>query len=118
MDLLIRFVLNALAVMTAAYVVPGIHVANFWVALIAALIIGIVNALVRPILLLLTLPINIITLGLFTLIINALMFALAAYLVKGFEVASFGSAFFGALVFWIVSWFTNALLGTSKGSVK
>lgn len=118
MDLLIRFVLNALAVMAAAYIVPGIHVANFWVALIAALIIGIVNALVRPILLVLTLPINIITLGLFTLIINALMFALAAYLVKGFEVASFSSAFFGALVFWIVSWFTNALLGTSKGSAK
>lgn len=113
MDLLIRFVLNALAVMVAAYVVPGIDVANFWVALIAALVIGIVNALVRPILLILTLPINIITLGLFTLFINALMFALAAYLVKGFTVANFTAAFFGALVFWIVSWFTNGMLGTS-----
>jgi putative membrane protein len=113
MDLLIRFILNALAVMAAAYIVPGITVTNFWVALIAALIIGIVNALVRPILLILTLPINIITLGLFTLVINALMFALAAYLVRGFEVANFTAAFLGALVFWIVSWFTNAMLGAA-----
>lgn len=118
MDLLIRFILNALAVMAAAYIVPGINIANFWVALIAALVIGIVNALVRPILLILTLPINVITLGLFTLIINALMFALAAYLVKGFEVADFTAAFLGALVFWIVSWFTNGMLGTSKGAGK
>ncbi|MEO5928038.1 MAG: phage holin family protein [Patescibacteria group bacterium] len=113
MDLLIRFILNALAVMAAAYIVPGIDIANFWVALIAAIVIGIVNALIRPILLILTLPINIITLGVFTLVINALMFALAAYLVKGFTVADFTAAFLGALVFWIVSWFTNALLGTA-----
>lgn len=114
MDIIIRFLLNALAVMAAAYIVPGIDVANFWVALIAAIVIGIVNALIRPILLILTLPVNIITLGLFTLVINALMFALAAYLVKGFTVANFSAAFFGALVFWIVSWFTNGLLGTSN----
>jgi putative membrane protein len=114
MQLLLRFVLNALAVLAAAYIVPGITVKNFWVALIAALVIGIVNALVRPILLILTLPINILTLGVFTLIVNALMFWLAAYLVKGFDVANFTAAFLGALVFWIVSWFTNAMLGTRK----
>jgi len=114
MQLLLRFVLNALAVLAAAYIVPGITVKSFWVALIAALVIGIVNALVRPILLILTLPINILTLGVFTLIINALMFWLAAYLVKGFDVANFTAAFLGALVFWIVSWFTNAMLGSGK----
>jgi putative membrane protein len=114
MDLLIRFLLNALAVMATAYIVPGITVSNFWTALIAALVIGIVNALVRPILLILTLPINILTLGIFTLVINGFMFWLAAYLVRGFEVANFTTAFLGALVFWIVSWFTNAMLGTAK----
>ncbi|MFA5935844.1 MAG: phage holin family protein [Patescibacteria group bacterium] len=114
LQLLLRFVLNALAVMATAYIVPGITVANFWVALIAAIVIGVVNALVRPILLILTLPINILTLGIFTLVINALMFWLAAYLVKGFDVASFGTAFLGALVFWVVSWFTNALLVEAK----
>lgn len=114
MDLFIRFILNALAVMATAYIVPGIHVSNFWVALVAALVIGIVNALVRPILLLLTLPINILTLGLFTLVINALMFWLASSIVKGFDVADFMAAFFGALVFWLVSWFSNSLFGTSK----
>lgn len=110
----IRFLLSALAVMATAYIVPGITVSSFWVALIAALVIGIVNALVRPILLLLTLPINILTLGIFTLIINALMFWLAASLVTGFDVRGFGSAFFGALVFWIVSWFVNGVLVSEK----
>lgn len=114
MNLLIRFVLNALAVMATAYVVPGISVSNFWSALIAAIVIGLVNALVRPILLILTLPINILTLGLFTLVVNALMFWLASSIVKGFDVANFTAAFLGALVFWLVSWFTNSLLGTSK----
>jgi putative membrane protein len=100
--------------MAAAYIVPGITVKNFWVALIAAIVIGLVNALIRPVLLLLTLPINIVTLGLFTLVINALMFWLAATLVKGFDVAGFGPAFWGALVFWLVSWFTNALFAKGK----
>lgn len=113
MNLLLRFVLNAIAVMATAYVVPGISVSNFWSALIAAIVIGLVNALVRPILLILTLPINILTLGLFTLVVNALMFWLASSIVKGFDVANFTAAFLGALVFWLVSWFTNSLLGTS-----
>jgi putative membrane protein len=100
--------------MATAYVVPGIAVADFWTALIAAIIIGLINALVRPILLILTLPINIFTLGLFTLVINALMFWLAASLVRGFEIRDFTAAFLGALVFWLVSWFTNSILGTGK----
>jgi putative membrane protein len=114
MYLLFRFILNALAVMATAYIVPGISVSNFWAALIAAIVIGLINALVRPILLILTLPINILTLGLFTLVINALMFWLASTIVKGFDVANFTAAFLGALVFWLVSWFTNALLGAAR----
>lgn len=75
----------------------------------AALVIGLVNALIRPILLLLTLPVNIVTLGLFTLVINGLMFWLASSIVKGFTVTDFSAAFFGALVYWLVSWLVNGL---------
>ena len=114
MYLILRWLISALAVIATAYVVPGVSVANFWTALIAALIIGLVNALVRPILLVLTLPINIVTLGLFTLVINALMFWLASSIVKGFDVANFTAAFLGALVYWLVSWFVNGLFAASS----
>ena len=109
MYLLIRWILSALSVIVVAYVVPGVHVTTFWSALIAALMIGLVNALIRPFILLLTLPVNILTLGLFTLIINALMFWLAASIVKGFDVNGFAAAFWGALVYWLVSWVVNGL---------
>ncbi len=112
MSLLLRWLISTLSVMAAAYVVPGVSVKNFWAALIAALVIGLVNALVRPILLILTLPVNILTLGLFTLVINALMFWLASSIVRGFDVANFWAAFWGALVYWLVSWLVNGLLET------
>src|SRR3989344_8363329 len=104
MYLLLRWLISALSVIVTAYVVPGVRVANFWTALIAALILGLINALIRPLVLLLTLPVNIVTLGLFTLVINALMFWLASSLVKGFDVANFTAAFLGALVFWLAYW--------------
>ncbi len=110
MSLLLRLVLQAAAVMATAYIVPGVRVANMWSAVIAAIVIGLVNALVRPILLLLTLPVNVLTLGLFTLVINALMFWLASSVVKGFDVQNFSAAFLGALVFWLVSWALNTLI--------
>jgi len=109
MYLLVRWLLSALSVIVVAYVVPGVHVTSFWSALIAALVIGLVNALIRPLILLLTLPVNILTLGLFTLVINALMFWLAASIVKGFDVNGFAAAFWGALVYWLVSWVVNGL---------
>ena len=109
MYLLLRWVISALSVYAAAYIVPGVKVANTWSALIAALVIGLVNALVRPILILLTLPINLLTLGLFTFVINALLFWFASSIVKGFDVANFKAAFFGALVYWLVSWIVNGL---------
>ncbi|HEU0050610.1 MAG TPA: phage holin family protein [Patescibacteria group bacterium] len=110
LHLIIRIILNALAVMLVPYLVPGVHVSDFPHALLAAIILGLVNALIRPILSLLSLPVTILTLGLFTLVINALMFWLASKFAPGFTVDSFSAAFWGALVFWIVSWLTNALI--------
>jgi len=111
---IVRWVVNALAVMLAAYLIPGVSVRDFWSALIAAIVIGLVNAIVRPLAIVLTLPINIITLGLFTLVINALMFWLASAVVPGFHVNGFWPAFGGALVFWAVSWVSNAFLKEAK----
>jgi putative membrane protein len=107
MHLLLRWLFNALAILAIAYYVPGIGVSGFYAALIAALVLGIINALLRPILIILTLPVNILTLGLFTLVINALLFWLTSTIVKGFQVANFKAAFLGALIMWIVSWLTN-----------
>lgn len=107
---IVRWIINTLAVMLAAYLVPGVSVTNFWAALITALVMGLINAIVRPLVIILTLPVNILTLGLFTLVINALMFWLASAIVPGFYVAGFWPAFGGALIFWAVSWLTNALL--------
>lgn len=109
MYLLLRWLLSALALILVAYLVPGITVVSFYTALIASLILGLVNALVRPLLILLTLPVNILTLGLFTLVINALMFMLASSIVKGFNVAGFWPAFWGALAMWIISWLLNSI---------
>lgn len=111
---IVRWVINTLAVMLAAYLVPGVSVTNFWAALITALVMGLINAIVRPLVIILTLPVNILTLGLFTLVINALMFWLASAIVPGFYVAGFWPAFGGALIFWAVSWLTNALLKEAK----
>lgn len=104
-----RWLISAGALMLVAYYVPGIRVSSFYAALVAALILGLINALIRPVLLLLTLPINILTLGLFTLVINALMFWLASSVVKGFFVDGFWPAFWGALIICIVSWIVNSL---------
>ena len=110
MHLLLRLLLNALAVLLVAHVVPGISVNNFGTALLVALVLGILNAILRPILLLLTLPINILTLGLFTFVLNAFLLWLVGAVVKGFAIESFTAAFLGALVLWAISWATNLLL--------
>ncbi len=109
MHIILRWLVNALAILAIAYYIPGITVSGFYTALIAALVLGIINALLRPILYILTLPVNILTLGLFTLIINAFLFWFASTIVKGFYVADFKAAFLGALVMWVVSWITNWL---------
>jgi putative membrane protein len=112
--LLLRWLLSALALIGITYLVPGIHVGGFLVALLAALVIGIVNALVRPLLILLTLPVTVLTLGLFLLVINAALFGLAALLVPGFTVDGVGAAVLGSLLYWLASLAINALLGIER----
>lgn len=109
MSLLLRWILSALSLMLVTYLVPGIAVASFYSALWAALVLGLINALVRPVLILLTLPVNILTLGLFTLVINALLFWLASSVVKGFNVSGFWPAFWGALAISVISWILNGI---------
>ncbi len=106
--ILLRWLLNTLVLLLVGYLTPGIVFAGFWSALVAALVLGLLNALVRPILILLTLPINILTLGLFTLVINALIFWLTSSIVKGFEIANFTSAFIGALIYTIIIMLINS----------
>ena len=113
MKFIIRWLLNALALMAIAYyIVPGIKIADFYSALVAALALGFVNALIRPIILILTLPINIITLGLFTFVINALLFWFVSTVVKGFGVADFAAAFWGALCLSVASWLIHLFFGS------
>ena len=99
MRLLLLWVINALALAAIPYVVPSVTVSGFWTALIAALLLALVNTLIRPLLILLTLPLNIITLGLFTFVINALLFWFAANLLDGFQVRGFAAALLGSLIY-------------------
>ena len=107
---ILRWVINAGLLMLIPYVVPGVEVKNFGTALVAALVLAFVNAIIKPILILLTLPINILTLGLFILVINGLMFWLVSGVVTGFYISGFWPAFFAALAFSIFSIALNYLL--------
>jgi putative membrane protein len=108
--LLAVWLINAAALVAVAYLMPGITVSSFGAALIAALVLGLVNAFVRPILVLLTLPVTILTLGLFIFVLNGLLFWAVAQWVEGFAVAGFWPAVLGAIVFSIVSWLLSALV--------
>ena len=107
---LLRWLFNAVALIFVAEVVPGFSIHSFWTALIAALVLGLLNASVRWVLIFLTLPINILTLGLFTFVINALMILLTSSIVRGFDVTSFGSALAAALILWLISLVVNLIL--------
>ena len=115
MRLLLIWILNALALLTVANFVPGIHLDGFADAMIAAFFLGLVNTLIRPLLLLLTLPVTLLTLGLFIFVINALLFQLAGYLVDGFNVGGFWPALFGSVVYSVISWALSALFLSAKG---
>ena len=108
MGLLIRLIVNTVALLAVEYLVPGVHVSGIGAALIAALVLGIVNAILKPILIILSLPLEILTLGLFTLVINAALFYLVAKIGIGLSVDSFGAAFLGALVLSIVSFILSS----------
>lgn len=99
MKLLVRWLLLASALLLVAYLYPGVQVASFVSALIAAFVLGIFNTLVRPLLVLLTLPVTLLTLGLFLFVINALMFWAAASVLSGFNVAGFWAALIGSLIY-------------------
>jgi putative membrane protein len=110
MRFLLRLLLNGLAIVVAAWLVPGVRLAGLVPALFAGALLGLVNALIRPVLLLLTLPFTVITLGLFIFVVNAICFALTAALVPGFDLSGFFAAFFGAIVVSLVSWVLSTLL--------
>ncbi len=112
--LLINWVLSALALMIVARVVPGFYIAGFGWALIAAIVIGFVNATLGLFLKVVTFPLTILTLGIFWLVINALMIEVASAFVPGFRVAGFGAAFWGAIVLAIVNLLLRAVAGTSR----
>jgi len=115
---ILRWLLNTFILMLVAYIVPGIGFASFWSALITSAVFGLINAIIRPLMIILTLPINILTLGLFTLIINALMFWLASTIVKGFDVANFAAAFWGALAYWVIITIINFIFADRPTKVK
>lgn len=114
MKLLLVWLLNALALLAVAYFVPNIHVAGFTAALIAALVIGLVNMLIRPILVILTLPITILTLGLFILVINGVLFYTVGHWLQGFEVRTLMAGMIGAIVYSVFSWLLTAIFIEDK----
>ena len=116
MYIIFRWIINAIALILIAYLVPGFEIGTFYNALIAALILGLINALIRPILFILTLPVTILTLGLFIFVVNALMIWFASTIVEGFHVAGFIPALLAALVLWIVSMLTNWLVRQAESS--
>ena len=113
---LVHWLVVALGLAAAAYLVPGVSCRPGTALAVGALVLGFVNAVVRPVLTLLTLPLTLLTLGLFYLVVNAAAFGLAAALVPGFSVASFWAALFGALVVSLVSWLVGAFLASQAGS--
>lgn len=110
MKWIISLAVNTVALLAADWFLDGIFISGFLTALVAALVLGLVNTLIRPVLVMITLPLTFITLGLFIFVINALAFGLAAFLVPGFNVYSFGGAFWGAIITSLVSWVLNQLL--------
>jgi putative membrane protein len=110
MRLLLVWIINAAALYLLPYIFTSIRVTDFWAALVAALVLGLVNALIRPVLVLLTLPVTLLTLGLFIFVINGLLFWAVGSLLSGFEVAGFWPAVFGAIVYSLISWVLSALL--------
>jgi putative membrane protein len=110
MRILVVWLVNALALFVLPYVFPWVKVDSFWAALAAALVLGLVNTLIRPVLIVLTLPVTVLTLGLFIFVINGLLFWAVGSLFEGFRVTGFWSGFFGAIVYSLISWALSAFL--------
>lgn len=114
---LIRLVIGALGLWLAPALVPGVHIGGVGTLLLAALLLGVVNAIVRPVLIVLTLPITVVTLGLFLLVVNAAMLGLVAALLPAMAIDGFWSAVFGSIVVSIVSWLASWFIGP-KGRIE
>ena len=108
--LLLVWLVNTVALLAVAYLMPSVHVESFTTALIAAAVLGLANAVIRPILILLTLPATVLTLGLFIFIINGLIFLGVAHLVQGFQVLGFWHAVGASIVFSVIAWLLSALV--------
>ena len=115
--LLIRWLILTAAIMVASYLIDGIRVGGFGSAFFTAAVVGLLNAFFRPILLILTLPINILTLGLFTFVINALILKMASGVISGLHVEGFWPAVFGALLISLMSWLINSFI-SERGTVE
>lgn len=116
--LLLRWALNAVALLILPELLSGITVESYVSALAAALLLGLINALIRPILILITLPITLLTLGLFTLVINAFLFWGVAGLIGGVHVSDFWTAFWGALLYSVLTWIVNLAVGDPERKVR
>ncbi|CAG2138604.1 hypothetical protein LMG31506_01979 [Cupriavidus yeoncheonensis] len=110
MRLLIVWIINAVSLFMLPYILPSIHLQSFGSAMLAALVLGLVNTLIRPILVILTLPVTVLTLGLFIFVINALLFLFVGNLLSGFSVGGFGAALLGSILYSVISWLLSSLL--------
>lgn len=110
MKLFLVWLLNAVALLLVPYIVPGVHIDTLYSALIAVVILGLVNTVIRPIFILLTLPVTLLTLGLFLFVINALLFWFASDILSGFRVDGFFAALFGSIVYSLASWLFSWLI--------
>ena len=108
--LILKWLVLSAAVFAAAYLIPGIVVTSWTTALIVGIVLGLINMFVKPILSILTIPINIITLGIFGIILNALLFWAAAYFVNGFTIANFVAALLGSIIVAVITWIAGMLL--------
>ena len=113
--IVIRWLVTSLTILMIPALVSGVHVKGFGSALAAAAVLGVLNAIVRPVLILLTLPLTIVTLGLFILVINALLFQLAGSIIPGVQIDSFWSALLASLIVSLVSWVMNSSIGGARG---
>jgi putative membrane protein len=109
-----QFLVVTVAVIAGAYILPGVAVSSLLAALVFALVLGLINAFIKPFLVLITLPLNILTLGLFTLVINGIVISLATFIVPGIAVASFWSAILFSLAISIISWAMDSILGLNE----
>lgn len=108
---LLRALISAVGLWIASEWVPGVHISTPTTLVLAGVLLGVVNAIVRPIAFILTLPITIVTLGLFLLVLNAAMVALVAWMLPGFHIATFGAALLTWIIVWITGWIGSALIG-------